>query len=188
LFFLRWLRNPQHVGTPVPSSKRLAHAIASQVSVSPEEYVVELGPGTGVITRALLQVGVPEQKIAVVELDHRFIEQLKRDFPQAVIIEGDARHLKELLEKKGIKEVAAVVSGLPLLAMPDRLCHEIVHAVFKVLKLEGSFLQYTYGLLSPVSEEHQRRIGIRGRVTKRVWRNFLPAKVWCYTSEPANRF
>lgn len=181
-FFLGWLRNPHHVGVPVPSSKSLAAAMASQLAgVTPAEYVVELGPGTGVITRAICAAGISQKKLILIERDHRFVEQLHRDFPEATILQGDARHLGELLRKHNITEVGAVLSCLPLLSMPDGVRHSIVNAAFEVIKPDGVFILYTYGLVSPVSPKNQRRIGIHGRVAKLVWRNFPPARVWRYT-------
>ena len=183
---MRWLRNPMHVGTPVPSSKGLANAMAEQLKpIFPSEYVVELGPGTGVVTRAILQAGVPEQNLVIVELDHSFIKKLKHEFPQAIILHGDARNLKSLLQSRGIKQVASVISSLPLLAMPDSLRHAIVNAAFEAIKPNGSFVQYTYGLLSPLSKTGQRQIGIKGKVAKRIWKNFPPARVWRYKVETA---
>lgn len=183
LFFLRWLRNPYHIGVPVPSSKSLAKAVATQLSsVSAGEYVVELGPGTGVITHAIC-AKIEQKYLVMIDRDHRFIEQLRHQFPQATVLQGDARQVKELLEQHNIKQVAAVVSSLPLLAMPDNICHAIVNAAFSVIKSDGLFIQYTYGRSSPVKENQQRSLGIRGKLTKRVWRNFPPAHVWCYRAE-----
>lgn len=180
LFFLRWLSNPLRVGAVVPSSRKLAQAIAEQISVASEDYIVELGPGTGVVTRALLEGGLSEKQIIVVELDHRFASQLKHRFPNITVLEGDARNIKELLHTRGITEVAAIVSCLPLLSMPDAIRLAIVHRAFDILKKDGAFVQFTYGLLSPVPEHHQHTIGIRGRIAKRVWHNFPPARIWKY--------
>lgn len=183
LFFLRWLRNPHHVGVPIPSSRGLAKAVAAQLSALSEgEYVVELGPGTGVITHAIC-ANVKQKNLVLIDRDHQFIERLKHDFPEATVLEGDARHLKELLAQHNITQVAAVVSSLPLLTMPDNICHAIVNSAFEVIKSDGVFIQYTYGPASPVTEKHQRSIGIKGKVAKRVWRNFPPARVWCYRVE-----
>lgn len=158
--------------------------MAAQLScVSPDEYVVELGPGTGVVTAAICKV-IDQNKLIIIERDHRFAEKIRHDFPKATLLLGDAMHLKELLEKSGItQKIAAVVSSLPLLAMPEEQRHDIVNSAFEVIKKDGAFVQYTYGLLSPLSEQHQRQIGIKGSIKKRVWRNFPPAIIWCYTAE-----
>ncbi len=183
LFFLAWLKNPLRVGTPVASGRRLARAMAAQLSsVREDEYVLELGAGTGAVTRALLQSGIPPKHLIIIERNHAFLEQLKQSFPQAIVLHGDARHAKELLHQRGIQHVAAIVSSLPLLSMPDTVRQAIVHAAFAVIKPDGVFIQYTYGLLSPVPERHQHVIGIRGQVAQRVWRNFPPARVWRYTA------
>ena len=184
MFFAGWLRSPWYYGCPVPSSKRLGRAMAAQLSaLSPDEYVVELGPGSGVVTRAIIQAGVDPKRLLIIERDHAFIEQLKKEFPQATVLQADATGLKHLVESHGIKKVAAVVSSLPLLSIPEQVRDDIVDAVFKVLKPDGVMVQYTYGLLSPVPKVRQQAIGIRGKITKRVWRNFPPARVWRYTNE-----
>lgn len=144
---------------------------------------MELGPGTGVITRAICTSHIRQEKLIVIERDHSFVEQLKRDFPLSLIVQGDARNLKELLSKHGIHQVAAVVSCLPLLNMQEKVRRDIVNAAFEVIKPDGAFILYTYGMISPLSSQNQRSIGIRGHVAKLVWRNFPPARIWRYTAE-----
>jgi phosphatidylethanolamine/phosphatidyl-N-methylethanolamine N-methyltransferase len=184
LFFLRWLSNPWRMGVPVPSSKGLARAMAAQLSdMEPEDYVLELGPGTGAVTKAICQAGVSPQRLVIIEREAAFIESLKRDFPDALVLQGDARNLNALLHAHNIRQVAAVVSSLPLLSIPGEIRKAVVHEAFKALKDNGVFIQYTYGLLSPVPGRLQRAVGIRGRVAKRIWRNFPPARVWRYTAE-----
>lgn len=187
LFFLRWLKSPWYYGNPLPSSKALGRAMAAQLSgIGPDEYVVELGPGSGVVTRALCQTGLPQNRLIIIERDDAFIAQLRRDFPQALVLQEDACNLQDILKRYEISEVAAVVSSLPLLSIPDKAREAIVRAVFKVVKADGMLIQYTYGLLSPVPKRYQQANGIRGRVAKRIWGNFPPARVWRYTSEEAS--
>jgi phosphatidylethanolamine/phosphatidyl-N-methylethanolamine N-methyltransferase len=184
LFFLRWLRNPRQMGSLVPSSKGLARAMAAQLSgLQDKDYVLELGPGTGVVTKALLQAGIAPQRLVVIERDQAFLAKLRHDFPGALILHGDACHLKEILAHHGIQEVAAVISSLPLLSLPDQVRKTVVHEAFKVVKRDGVYVQFTYGLMSPVPERLQRDVGIRGRIAKRIWRNFPPARVWRYTAD-----
>lgn len=183
LFFLRWLKSPLGVGVPVASGKSLARAMAAQLSVSPEDYVLELGPGTGAVTRAIMHAGVNPERLIIIERDKGFKKQLQKHFPHALILIGDARNLREMLAEQGIEEVAAVVSSLPLLNMPHSLRHAIVNSAFEVLRPDGAFIQYTYGFMSPLPADAQRDIGIRGRVAKRIWRNFPPARVWRYQND-----
>ena len=181
LFFLRWLRNPHRVGVPVPSSRFLANAMASQASkLSPDEYVVELGPGTGVITKALCESNIDPKRLIVIERDHKFVDQLRRDFPEVIVLQGDARDIKQLLAKHNIEKIGAVFCCLPLLAMPDEIRFGIVNSSFEVIKPDGAFVLYTYGLFSPLSPRNQSNIGIKGKVARRVWINFPPARVWRY--------
>lgn len=183
LFFLTWLKNPMRVGIPIASSRSLARAMADQIEVGPDEYVLELGAGTGAVTRALLGAGIRPQRLVIIERDQSFLHQLKHHFPHAIVLKGDARNLRELLAQHQIPNVACVVSSLPLLNMPQPVRHDIVRAAFDVIKPNGMYIQYTYGLISPLSEEHQREIGISGQIARRVWRNFPPARVWCYSAD-----
>lgn len=158
--------------------------MASQLKqIAPEDYVVELGPGTGVITRSICKLGINPKRLILIEREHRFIEQLKRDFPESIIVQGDARNIKELLAKQGIEQVGAVLCCLPLLNMPEGVRHMIVNAAFEVMKPAGLFVLYTYGWFSPVSRHSQSTMGIRGKVAKRIWRNFPPAKIWNYVAQ-----
>lgn len=183
LFFLRWLRNPRQMGSVVPSSKGLARAMAAQLSaLGPDEYVVELGPGSGVVTRALCEAGIPQNRLVVIERDEAFIAPLKKEFPEAIILGEDASNLVEILKQHNVKVVTAVVSSLPLLSLPGKVCEAIIHASFRALKRDGVYIQFTYGLSSPVPQAHQDAVGIRGQIVKRIWRNFPPARVWRYTA------
>jgi len=181
LFFLRWLKSPRSVGAVLPSSNGLGKAMAAQLSdLRPEEYVLELGPGTGPVTKALFSAGVPQNRLVLIEREHAFIEKLKHDFPEAIVLEGDARDLISMLHAHNVRQVAAVVSSLPLLSIPKAIRNVVVHEAFKILKPNGVFIQFTYGLLSPVPRHLQRDVGIHGKIAKRIWRNFPPARVWRY--------
>lgn len=179
-FFLAWLRNPMRVGNPFISSRALSDAMAAQLEVHPDEYVVEIGAGTGVVTKSILAAGVKPEKLIVIERDKKLHDQLCKRFPKVKIILGDARQVKEILKEQGIGQAAAVVSSLPLLAMKKPLRHEIVEACFGVLKRDGQYIQYCYGLFSPVPKRNQKQIGIKGKVKRRIWLNVPPALVWCY--------
>jgi phosphatidylethanolamine/phosphatidyl-N-methylethanolamine N-methyltransferase len=184
LFFLRWLRNPRSVGAVLPSSSGLGNAMAAQLSeLHVDEYVLELGPGTGPVTRALCRAGVRQDRLVIIEREHAFIEKLKHDFPEALVLEGDARDLISMLHAHNVRQVAAVVSSLPLLSIPKAIRDVVVHEAFKALKPNGVFIQFTYGLLSPVPRHLQRDVGIRGKIAKHIWRNFPPARVWRYQVE-----
>jgi len=181
IFFGRWLRAPHHIGAVAPSSRYLARAMAKQVDLAGTDIVVELGGGTGSVTKALLE-RIPAERLIVVERDERLYHMLRRRFPQLRILLGDARQLGTLLRPLGINAVSAVVSSLPLVSMPKRIRRQIVDQSFALMGEAGRFIQFTYSLTSPLA---RRELGLRGRVASRVWLNVPPATVWSFRRAPA---
>jgi phosphatidylethanolamine/phosphatidyl-N-methylethanolamine N-methyltransferase len=177
IFFTRWLKAPHRIGAVAPSSRFLARAMATQVDLRRSGPVIELGGGTGSVTKALLDAGLPVDRLIVVERDVRLYKMLRRRFPQLRVVLGDARQLVELLRPLGIDAVSAVVSSLPLIAMSKAMRRQIIDQSFTLLGEAGRFIQYTYSLSSPLAG---REFGLRGRVAARVWLNFPPASVWNY--------
>jgi len=175
LFLGRWVKAPHRIGALAPSSRYLARAMARQVDPRQARVVVELGGGTGSITRALLESGLAPEKLIVVERDERLHRLLAERFPQLRVIAGDAAQLAALLRPLGITSISAIVSGLPLLSMTKRLRQRIVEQSFALLGDSGSLVQFTYGLASPLPA---RDFALSGRIVARVWRNFPPACVW----------
>jgi phosphatidylethanolamine/phosphatidyl-N-methylethanolamine N-methyltransferase len=144
-------------------------------------HVVELGAGTGEVTRALLEAGIPSERLAVVERDPEMTAFLRRHFEGPRIIEGDAARLPVLLRTHGIERVAAVVSGLPLLSLPSEVVQGIVHGVFDALPRGAAMVQFTYGPTAPVPQILRETLHLVGQRTRRVWRNVPPAVVWTFT-------
>jgi len=179
-FLSLWLRKPRSIGAVAPSSDRLADAIADQVAFDRPGVVVELGGGTGSITRALLARATNPADIVVIEREPSLCTRLLDRFPGVRVICGNARDLRKLLAEAGIGPVKTVVSGLPLLSLSRVTGRRIIEESFAVLGEEGVFVQFTYGLLSPVRSLHARREGIVGRRTGWVMRNLPPATLWCY--------
>ena len=184
-FLRRWLQNPRAVGAVVPSSRSLASAMAAEIDLTAPGAVVELGGGTGNVTAALLQAGVLPQDIAVVERDPVFARVIAARFPQVRVLQGDAAELRRLLREAGIGPVKAVISGLPLLSIPDRICLRIIAEAAGALTEDGVLVQFTYGPASPVSRRILARVGLEARRTSWVVDNFPPASVWRY--RPAGR-
>jgi phosphatidylethanolamine/phosphatidyl-N-methylethanolamine N-methyltransferase len=175
LFLTRWLKSPQFIGAVAPSSRGLARAMAREVAPLGSGFVVELGGGTGSITRALLEHGVSPHRLIVVERDYTLAAILRKRFPGVKIVRGDAGELSALLEPLGVVAVDAVVSSLPLLSMPKALRRRIVDESVAVLGPNGSFIQFTYGVASPFPAPE---FGLRGEVADRIFLNFPPAVVW----------
>jgi phosphatidylethanolamine/phosphatidyl-N-methylethanolamine N-methyltransferase len=183
LFLKRWLRRPLAMGAVVPSGRLLAEALAQttlSVIQDREGYVVELGAGTGEVTKALLAAGIPGGRLALVERDPELAAFLRRHFREPRIIEGDAARLSRLLAAHQIDKVAAVVSGLPLLSLPTDVVNGIVNGVFETLPRGAALVQFTYGPSPPVPRRLRaslRLVAARGR---RIWRNVPPAVVWTF--------
>ncbi len=183
LFFRQWLKNPLRVAALSPSGAQLAGLMMSELPPRTQR-VVELGAGTGVFTRALLDAGIPPDKLLVVELNTELHEYLHQQFPLVRVVNGDACDLKDIAMQQGFLTTGladAVISGLGLLSMPRSLQKAIVEAAFSVLKPEGCFIQFTYGPKSPIPRDLLEELGLSARRGGFAWRNVPPASVFVYT-------
>ncbi len=188
LFLKRWLRRPFATGAVVPSGRLLAAAMARATRTAIDGWpghVVELGAGTGEVTKALLAAGIAPERLVLVERDPEFATFLRRHFPGPRIVEGDAAHLPRLLANNNIAPVAAVVSGLPLLSLPADVVAGIVTGVFDALPRGAALVQFTYGPKPPVPRVLRARLGLVADRGKRIWRNVPPAVVWNFRRPPA---
>ncbi len=176
LFAREILRNPRTMGAGFPSTPRLARTMANFVPMSENELVVELGAGTGVITKALLQRGIPPERLISIEQSHSLAEYLHQRYPQARIIAGDALNLSKLLGSE-CQQVTTIVSGLPFRSLPHNVVHGIIEQIKLVLPKNGLLIQFTYdisGRTQFLPSEFQR---VSHKI---VWRNFPPARVDVY--------
>lgn len=175
-FGREWLRSPRKVGAVVPSSARLARAISAGLSAQ-SGPVIELGPGTGIITSALLDRKIAPQNLATIELSANFAAALSKKHPDVQVIHGDATQIESLSPfPRG--EVGQVVSGLPLLALPGELVEAILIGSFKVLGPQGAFRLFTYGPRCPVRPRVLARLGLKARRISITFRNLPPAAVY----------
>ena len=182
MFFRRWLANPLQMGSVVPSSPALCRRIAERIRRAPDEAVLELGAGTGVISRALLTSGrVPADRLIVVEIVPDMVDHLRRILPGVTVIKGDARELPDLVPPHWIGKIGTVVCGIPLVLLPRREQGRFIAAMDAVAPGRG-FLHFSYCATSPLP---MRRHGLTGR--REAWTplNFPPASVWRYA--PVNR-
>ena len=173
-----WLKNPTKIGAVAASSPELASAMARHIPHGGDGYVVELGGGTGPVTRAILAAGVPVDRLVVVERDPILHHHLTEKYPGVRVVLGDAVHLQQILKREGVAPVRAIVSSLPLIAMKKAIQHRIGAQIFSVLEPEAPLIQFTYGLFSPL--KNRRRLGVSGAVQDRVLQNLPPASVWLY--------
>jgi phosphatidylethanolamine/phosphatidyl-N-methylethanolamine N-methyltransferase len=183
-FLRQWLRHPGRTGSVTPSGAALAGALAAEVPATARGggtgWVVELGPGTGCVTRALLAAGVRPERLVVVEYNEAFCGLLRTRFPEIHVVNGDACVLGQLLEDAGAAPIAAIVSSLPLLSLGTEVRHAILSQIGRVLGEDGVLVQYTYGLKPPVPLPLAAELGLAGTRTRRVFANLPPAAVWRY--------
>lgn len=186
VLFAKWLRDPLRIGAVVPSGAALAHAMAKAVDNARPGIVVELGGGTGAVTRALLKSGIAPADLVIIERDEGLYRLLVQRFPGTHVILGDAMHVKDLVRRAGLSPVKAIVSGLPLLAMAPRSQMILLRQCFALMGGDGLVVQFTYGPASPVPERRLKRFGLKAKLAKRVWRNVPPATVWRFTRADAS--
>ena len=181
LFLKRWAANPLQMGSIVPSSASLCARIVRQTRRAPDEYVLELGAGTGVISRALLAGGVPPEKLVVVEIVRDMADHLRRMLPGAQVICGDARDLPAVLPETIRNHIGTVICGIPLVLLPVPEQRRFIDAIEAVAPGVG-FLHYSYCITSPLP---WRKHGLAARREEWTPLNFPPASVWRYV--PAAR-
>ena len=182
--FLRaWRANPKGIGAIWPSSARLAAAMTRDITPS-SGPCLELGAGTGAFTRALVARGLTSAQLTLVEMDPQFAQQLRHDFPDAYIYQGDAGKLVGVpLFADSLAGVA--ICGLPLLNMPVKQQIGILRSTFAQLRPGGSMVLFTYGPRCPVRQRVLDRLGLRARRVETVIANVPPAHVWKLTRRTA---
>lgn len=161
----------------MPSGKLLARTMAQYVEVDSEGPVVELGPGTGAITNALIERGVDQKRLVLVEYNPSFCALLRDRYPQAKVIQGDAYRLRDSLRKELDAPASAVVSGLPLVTKPMQIRLRLIRDAFLALAPRAPFVQFTYSVAPPIPKSLP---GVSTEASERIWMNLPPARVWVY--------
>jgi phosphatidylethanolamine/phosphatidyl-N-methylethanolamine N-methyltransferase len=176
--FLRsWIEKPLHVGAVMPSGRLLARTMAQYVEVKSEGPVVELGPGTGAITSALIDHGVDQKRLVLVEYNPGFCALLRDRYPQAKVVQGDAYSLRDTLWNVLSVPAAAMVSGLPLVTKPMLTRLKLIRDAFVALAPGAPFVQFTYSVAPPIPKSLP---GVSTEASERIWMNLPPARVWVY--------
>ena len=176
-FIRTWLEKPLAVGAVTPSGRALARTMAAYVDPSVPGAVVELGPGTGPITEALITQGIDPLRLVLVEFDATFCRLLRARYPAATVVQGDAYGLKRLLAGMLQEPAAAVVSGLPLFTKPLKMRLRLLFEAFGLMSPGAPFIQFTYNAVPPMPARLDR---VRAQASERVWMNIPPARVWVY--------
>ena len=176
--FLRsWIEKPLHMGAVMPSSKLLARTMAQYVDVNSKGPVIELGPGTGAITNALIEHGVDQKRLVLVEYNPGFCALLRDRYPQARVVQGDAYALRDSLGEALDAPASAVVSGLPLVTKPMLTRLKRIRDAFMALAPGAPFVQFTYSVAPPIPKSLP---GVSTEASERIWMNLPPARVWVY--------
>jgi phosphatidylethanolamine/phosphatidyl-N-methylethanolamine N-methyltransferase len=170
---------PRSTGAVAPSGRALARAMATAIGSPPDGLIVELGPGTGPVTQSLIETGVAPQRLVLVEYDAGFCRLLRQRFAPATVVEGDAYDLPRALAPFAGQPISAVVSSLPLLNQPPSRREKLIREAFALMEPSGVFVQFTYGLQSPIPREvcANRYSAVRSRP---IILNLPPAFVWTY--------
>jgi phosphatidylethanolamine/phosphatidyl-N-methylethanolamine N-methyltransferase len=176
--FLRsWIEKPLHMGAVMPSGKLLARTMAQFVDVDSSGPVVELGPGTGAITKALIDRGIDQKRLVLVEYNPGFCALLRDRYPQAKVVQGDAYTLRDSLWDVLSSPASAIVSGLPLVTKPMLTRLKLIRDAFLALAPGAPFVQFTYSVAPPIPKSLP---GVSTEASERIWMNLPPARVWVY--------
>ncbi|MFD2056714.1 class I SAM-dependent methyltransferase [Mesorhizobium calcicola] len=175
-FLAAWTVAPFRVGSVTPSSSSLAALMTRDIGLGTGP-VLELGPGTGPFTRAMLARGVNEEDLTLIESDPDFAALLRRRFPAARLFEMDAVGLCQLsLFQRPV--FGAAVSGLPFRLISPRKTHAILDGVFANLRPGGALYQFTLGRRCPFDQSLLDRLDLEVTRVGHTFRNFPPATVY----------
>jgi phosphatidylethanolamine/phosphatidyl-N-methylethanolamine N-methyltransferase len=172
-FWRAFLADPLKIASPLPSGPALGRAIAAQIDPRKPGAVLELGPGSGAVTAALLARGVPPADLIAIEWEPGFCSHLRRRFPGATIIQGDAFAFSGQVVDRPLK---AIVSGLPVLGLSRARRRHFLGQALDTLGEDGVFVQFSYSPLPPLPGGHGIKVAHRT-----VWANLPPMQVWRYS-------
>lgn len=173
-FIARFLAHPQRVGAIAPSSQALARAMAAAADLSGD--VLELGPGSGVFTAALLAAGLHPSRLTAIEYDAGFAVAMQKRFPGVCVLQGDAFDFPALT--LGMR-FSSVISGLPLLNYGSEEGRALIAAALNAMPVGHPFVQFSYGWNAPAAPPD----GATVEKATRIWMNLPPAAVWVYRRE-----
>jgi phosphatidylethanolamine/phosphatidyl-N-methylethanolamine N-methyltransferase len=176
-FIRSWIERPLSTGAVTPSGKILARTMARYVDPNSIGPVVELGPGTGPVTEALVEAGVDPARLVLVESNPAFCRILRARYPDATLVQGDAYGMRRLLQTLLLQPAAAMVSGLPLITKPVKMRLRLIRDAFDLMVPGAPFVQFTYAVASPLPK---RFGGFSIEASDRIWMNIPPARVWVY--------
>jgi phospholipid N-methyltransferase len=182
-FFREFARHPVWTGAVAPSSKWLARCITDDLGIETARVIAELGPGTGVFTKAI-RARRPESALQIaVEINTQFAERLREQFPDVQVVNDSAERLSNIVRELGGTEADAVICGIPWAVFPEELQTQLLESIYATLKPGGKFATFAYlhGAWLPPGVRFRKMIGGKFRrveTTPVVWRNLPPAFVY----------
>lgn len=179
LFVQEWLQAPLRTASLTPSSRFLSDAMAQWANPRSKHFILELGPGTGAVTQALIRRGVAENKIVCVENNPKMAEVLRKRFPHTNILAGDAREFDKLLQENfgDVECVDAVISSLPLRNFTPEDAERLSNKIRAILRPRGKWVQYSYKLRPAHPKGSEQFDLVKSDV---VWFNIPPARLSVY--------
>ncbi|MDJ0930895.1 methyltransferase domain-containing protein [Breoghania sp.] len=176
-FFRTWVESPLKIGAVSPSGPALSRLMAGEAEPQRAGAILELGPGTGVVTKALVDRGIDTNRLIALEYNADFCQLLRRRFPAISVVQGDAYALRETLGDAKSGSLASIISSLPLFTRPLLQRRELLLEALDLLEPGAPFIQFSYALVPPVPAE-------KGLFTVErspwVLMNLPPARVWVY--------
>lgn len=176
-FIRSWIEKPLAIGAVTPSGRALARTMAGYIDPLRPGPIVELGPGTGPVTEALVAQGIEPSRLVLIEFNPTFCRLLRTRYPGATVVQGDAYNLRRLLAGLLKQPAAGVVSGLPLFTKPLRMRLRLLFEAFALMSPGAPFVQFTYNAVPPIPKRLDR---VSAQASERVWMNIPPARVWVY--------
>ncbi|MEA1674941.1 phospholipid methyltransferase [Nitrospirillum sp. BR 11163] len=180
LFFRRWAANPVSIASITPSAPSLGRLMARHVRREADEIVVEYGGGTGAITKALLDSGIPASRLFVIERDKELHAYMTAKFPGVTVLLGDVKDVRSLLPPQWVGKVGTIVCGIPMILIPAEAQRLIMDEAYAVMPKGRQFLSFTYSLRSPL---RRQALHLSGKRLGWAVSNIPPAAVWGYTRD-----
>ena len=179
-FIKGWVKSPSAVGAITPTGKVAAKHMAKLLPIDTGLPVLELGPGTGVITHEILKCGLPPEMLVSLEFSEEFLDYLKEKFPDVNFVHGDAFDLDTALEEISFRTYCGVIGAIPLLNVSLEERADLIESALKRVHGDGPFVQICYGPQPPIK-------AIPGKFTveksDQIFRNFPPAAIWVYRKD-----
>ena len=178
-----FIKNPSVIGAIAPSSQHLCRAMLEWIEWDNVQAVIEYGPGTGVFTESIVSLIRPDAIFLAVEIDADFAQALMQRFPEICIYQDSVGNIEAICKREGIRDVDAIVSGLPWSVFSEKEQDRYLDAMFTVLRPGGQFVTFAYlqGLLLRAGKQFQSRLQqtfTEVTYSKTVWRNLPPAFVY----------